>query len=90
MRSCLIVPVIQSSAAPPDTAVMSHSRMNQSGEYWPVSISVGSTAIVLFSAVYLLLFAVFLFLLNDKIRHGPDESDLIPAGKLALPNGKKP
>lgn len=47
-------------------------------------------AIVLFSAVYLLLFAVFLFLLNDKIRHGPDESDLIPAGKLALPNGKKP
>jgi len=23
--------------------------------------------------------------LNDKIQHGPDEQDLIPAGKLALP-----
>ena len=42
-------------------------------------------AIVLFSLVYLLLFAVFIYLLNDKIQHGPDESDLIPSGKLALP-----
>jgi cytochrome d ubiquinol oxidase subunit I len=42
-------------------------------------------AIILFGAVYLLLFAVFVYLLNDKIRHGPDEADLMPAGKLALP-----
>jgi cytochrome d ubiquinol oxidase subunit I len=43
------------------------------------------TAIVLFSLVYLLLFAVFVYLLNDKIQHGPDAADLTPSGKLALP-----
>jgi cytochrome bd ubiquinol oxidase subunit I len=43
-------------------------------------------SIVLFSAVYLLLFAVFIYLLNDKIQHGPDETDLTPSGKLALPS----
>jgi cytochrome d ubiquinol oxidase subunit I len=42
-------------------------------------------AIILFSLVYLLLFAVFLYLLNDKIQHGPDAADLTPSGKLALP-----
>jgi cytochrome d ubiquinol oxidase subunit I len=41
-------------------------------------------SMVMFSVVYLLLFAVFVFLLNDKIRHGPDDSDLQPAGKWAL------
>ncbi len=39
---------------------------------------------IMFSGVYLLLFAAFIFLLNDKIKHGPDEADLHPAGKLAL------
>ena len=43
------------------------------------------TAIVLFSLVYLLLFAVFLYLLNDKFQHGPDAADLLPSGKLAMP-----
>jgi cytochrome d ubiquinol oxidase subunit I len=43
------------------------------------------TAIVLFSLVYVLLFAVFLYLLDDKIRHGPDAADLTPSGKLAMP-----
>lgn len=43
------------------------------------------TSIVLFSAVYLLLFAVFIYLLNDKIQHGPDAADLTPSGKLAMP-----
>jgi cytochrome d ubiquinol oxidase subunit I len=43
------------------------------------------SAMILFTAVYLLLFAVFVYLLNDKIQHGPDEADLIPSGKLALP-----
>ena len=42
-------------------------------------------AIVLFSLVYVLLFAVFLYLLNDKIQHGPDAADLVPSGKLAMP-----
>ena len=43
-----------------------------------------ATSIAMFTLVYLLLFAVFVFLLNDKIRHGPDDGDLQPAGKWAL------
>jgi cytochrome d ubiquinol oxidase subunit I len=43
-----------------------------------------AASIVMFTLVYLLLFAVFVFLLNEKIRHGPDDSDLQPAGKWAL------
>jgi len=43
------------------------------------------TAIILFSLVYVLLFAVFVYLLNDKIQHGPDAADLEPSGKLAMP-----
>ena len=43
------------------------------------------TSLILFSLVYLLLFAVFVYLLNDKIQHGPDAADLTPTGKLALP-----
>ena len=44
------------------------------------------SSIILFTIIYILLFALFVFLLNDKIQHGPDESDLVPAGKLALPD----
>jgi len=40
-------------------------------------------SIVMFGVVYTLLFAVFLFLLNSKIQHGPDEADLRPTGKWA-------
>jgi cytochrome d ubiquinol oxidase subunit I len=47
------------------------------------------SSIILFTAVYLLLFAVFVYLLNDKIQHGPDDSDLVPSGKLALPERGK-
>lgn len=36
------------------------------------------TSLVLFFLVYLLLFAVFLYVLNAKIKHGPDEEDLQP------------
>ena len=43
-----------------------------------------AASMVMFVVVYLLLFAVFLFLLNDKIRHGPDDGDLQPGGKWAL------
>ena len=42
-------------------------------------------SLVLFTVIYLLLFAVFLYLLNEKIQKGPDAEDLIPSGKLALP-----
>lgn len=37
------------------------------------------TSLILFTVVYLLLFAVFVYLLNDKIQHGPDDADLHPA-----------
>ncbi|HEX3856923.1 MAG TPA: cytochrome ubiquinol oxidase subunit I [Verrucomicrobiae bacterium] len=43
------------------------------------------TSLILFTFIYFLLFAVFIYLLNDKIHHGPDDADLIPSGKLALP-----
>jgi cytochrome d ubiquinol oxidase subunit I len=43
-----------------------------------------AASMVMFIIVYLLLFAVFVFLLNDKIRHGPDDGDLQPTGKWAL------
>jgi len=42
-------------------------------------------SLILFTFIYFLLFAVFIYLLNDKIHHGPHDDDLIPAGKLALP-----
>ena len=43
------------------------------------------TSLILFTLIYFLLFAVFVYLLNDKIQHGPDDADLVPSGKLALP-----
>jgi cytochrome d ubiquinol oxidase subunit I len=43
-------------------------------------------SLILFTFIYFLLFAVFLYLLNDKIQHGPHDEDLIPSGKLALPD----
>jgi cytochrome d ubiquinol oxidase subunit I len=43
------------------------------------------TSLILFTVIYALLFAVFVYLLNDKIQHGPDAADLTPTGKLALP-----
>jgi len=44
------------------------------------------TSLILFTFIYFLLFSVFIYLLNDKIQHGPDEQDLIPSGKLTLPD----
>jgi len=41
------------------------------------------TSLILFAIIYLLLFAVFVYVLNDKIKHGPDEADLTPTGRLA-------
>jgi len=41
-------------------------------------------SMIMFTSVYLLLFAAFVFLLNDKIKHGPDSTDLLdPYEKLA-------
>ena len=39
-------------------------------------------SMIMFMSIYALLFAVFVFLLNEKIKHGPDEADLVPTGKL--------
>jgi cytochrome d ubiquinol oxidase subunit I len=43
------------------------------------------SSLILITFIYFLLFAVFIYLLNDKIQHGPDDADLKPSGKLALP-----
>jgi len=43
------------------------------------------TSLILFTFIYFLLFAAFIYLLNHKIQHGPHEEDLTPHGKLALP-----
>lgn len=50
-----------------------------------VKANVVLTSLIMFTFIYFLLFTVFIYLLNEKIQHGPDDSDLIPAGKLALP-----
>ncbi|MGA2241616.1 MAG: cytochrome ubiquinol oxidase subunit I [Verrucomicrobiota bacterium] len=50
-----------------------------------VQANVVLTSLILFTVIYFLLFAVFIYLLNDKIQHGPDDADLVPSGKLALP-----
>ncbi|MGD0349194.1 MAG: cytochrome ubiquinol oxidase subunit I [Verrucomicrobiota bacterium] len=50
-----------------------------------VQAKVVLTSLILFTFIYFLLFAVFIYLLNDKIQHGPDDADLVPSGKLALP-----
>jgi cytochrome d ubiquinol oxidase subunit I len=43
------------------------------------------TSLILFTFIYFLLFAAFVYLLNHKIQHGPHVDDLVPHGKLALP-----
>jgi cytochrome d ubiquinol oxidase subunit I len=50
-----------------------------------VKANVVLTSLIMFTFIYFLLFAVFIYLLNEKIQHGPDAEDLIPSGKLALP-----
>lgn len=36
-------------------------------------------SLILFTLIYTLLFALFIFLLNNKIQHGPEEPDNIPS-----------
>ena len=50
-----------------------------------VKANVVLTLLIMFTLIYFLLFAVFIYLLNEKIQHGPDDTDLLPSGKLALP-----
>ncbi len=44
------------------------------------------TSLCLFTLIYFLLFAVFIYLLNHKIQTGPHPDDLVPHGKLAIPD----
>lgn len=36
-------------------------------------------SLILFTVVYALLFILFLYLLNEKIKHGPEDAELIPS-----------
>ena len=62
-----------------------HEMRTPEGLSAVVKANVVLTSLILFAFIYCLLFAVFIYLLNDKIQHGPDEQDLAPSGKLALP-----
>jgi len=65
--------------------IVYHLMRTPAGLSAVVQANVVLTSLVLFTVIYFLLFAVFIYLLNDKIQHGPDDADLTPAGKLALP-----
>lgn len=45
------------------------------------------SSIIMFSVIYLLLFILFIYLLDYKIRTGPEEDETPQAGKRALPRG---
>jgi cytochrome d ubiquinol oxidase subunit I len=40
------------------------------------------TSLIMFGLIYLLLFVLFVYLLNEKIQHGPDDIS-VREGKLA-------
>jgi cytochrome d ubiquinol oxidase subunit I len=65
--------------------IVYHLMRTPAGLSAVVKANVVLASLILFTFVYFLLFAVFIYLLNDKIQHGPDDADLIPSGKLALP-----
>ena len=52
-----------------------------------LSVSVGSgqvvASLILFSIIYLLLFALFIYLLNEKIQHGPEMKAVMEEGHPA-------
>jgi cytochrome d ubiquinol oxidase subunit I len=65
--------------------IVYHLMRTPAGLSEVVKANVVLTSLILFTFIYFLLFAVFIYLLNDKIQHGPDDADLTPSGKLALP-----
>jgi cytochrome bd ubiquinol oxidase subunit I len=68
--------------------IVYHLMRTPAGLSAVVKANVVLTSLILFTIIYFLLFAVFIYLLNDKIQHGPDDADLTPSGKLALPTKK--
>jgi len=65
--------------------IVYHVMRTPAGLSTVVAKSAVLSSLILFTFIYFLLFAVFIYLLNDKIQHGPDEQDLVPSGKLTLP-----
>jgi len=65
--------------------IVYHLMRTPAGLSVVVKANVVLTSLILFAFIYFLLFTVFIYLLNDKIQHGPDDADLVPSGKLALP-----
>ena len=65
--------------------IVYHLMRTPAGLSAVVEKNVVLSSLILFTFIYFLLFAVFIYLLNDKIQHGPDDADLTPSGKLALP-----
>ena len=52
-----------------------YSPTVSSGEVW--------ASLVMFGIIYILLFALFIFLLNEKIQHGPVDESVITEGRRA-------
>lgn len=46
------------------------SKAAQAGQVW--------YSLIMFTLIYIGLFILFIYLLNNKIQHGPEEADLIP------------
>jgi cytochrome d ubiquinol oxidase subunit I len=65
--------------------IVYHLMRTPAGLSAVVKANVVLSSLIIFTFIYFLLFSVFIYLLNDKIQHGPDDSDLVPSGKLALP-----
>ena len=55
-----------------------------------VKANVVLASLILFTFIYFLLFAVFIYLLNDKIQHGPDAEDLTPPANWRCPTTNIP
>ncbi|HPG39839.1 MAG TPA: cytochrome ubiquinol oxidase subunit I [bacterium] len=57
----------------------------KTGEAFSPVVSGGQvlTSIIIFGLIYLLLFALFIYLLVEKIKHGPDENDQAKEGQIA-------
>lgn len=47
------------------------SKAVQAGQVW--------YSLIMFTLIYIGLFILFIYLLNNKIQHGPEEADLIPS-----------
>lgn len=48
------------------------------------------TSLILFTLIYALLFALFIFLLNEKIQHGPDAEGDLPLDSDTEPEADLP